>query len=65
MDLALNLISRRADPTAFRPAGGGMNPLQALEWLGREGIREPLSTAVSYASLSEADARAKRDGAPW
>ena len=94
MDLALNLISRRADPTAFRPPapstggkgwldvlggllhttmfggvrqpglpysgmvpssaghdaahpGKGMNLLQTMEWAGREGIREPITTALT------------------
>lgn len=40
-------------PWDYRPPSDGMNPLQALEWLGREGIREPLSTALTYASLAE------------
>lgn len=43
----------------------GMPVLHGLEWAGREGIRDPLSAAMSYASLSEADARAQRGGAPW
>ena len=40
-------------PWDYRPPSDGMNPFQALEWLGREGIREPLSTALTYASLAE------------
>ena len=65
-DLALRLISRRRpDPTAFRPPSGGMNPLQALEWVGKQAVRDPLSAAMSYASLSEADHRRQREGAPW
>ena len=51
------------------PLGGAvkaaMPVLHGLEWAGREGIRDPLSAAMSYASLSEADARAQRDGASW
>ena len=51
------------------PLGGAvkaaMPVLHGLEWAGREGIRDPLSAAMSYASLSEADARGQRDGASW